>query len=155
MLDNDIHWRKNMVELEHLAARERQIVEAVYRLEEGSVGDVLAAIADPPGYSAVRAMLAILVQKGYLTSRKDKNRYLYRPATSKYVTRQSVVRNMLNNFFGGKATDAMATLLDVAADELGDDDYTTLKTMINNARKESEDKRVRPQIAVVSFFEMC
>jgi predicted transcriptional regulator len=129
-----------MAEFEQLAARERQIVEAVYRLEEGSVSDVLAAIADPPSYSAVRAMLTILVQKGYLASRKDKNRYLYRPAASKHVARKSVVRNMLNNFFGGKATDAMATLLDVAADELGDNDYKTLKTMINNARKESEGK---------------
>jgi len=124
-----------MAEFEHLAARERQIVEAVYRLEEGSVSDVLAAIADPPSYSAVRAMLTILVQKGYLASRKDKNRYLYRPATSKQVARKSVLRNMLDTFFGGKATDAMAALLDVAADDLNADDYKTLKTMINDAGK--------------------
>ena len=124
-----------MAEFEHLGARERQIVEAVYRLEEGSVNDVLEALADPPSYSAVRAMLTILVQKGYLASRKIKNRYLYRPAASRKATQKSIVRNMLDNFFAGRATDAMAALIDVASDELDDTDYRTLKKIINDAKK--------------------
>ena len=67
------------VNLEKPAARERQIVEAVYRFEEATVGDVLAAIDDAPSYSAVRAILSTLVQKGVIEYRNVKNKYLYRP----------------------------------------------------------------------------
>ena len=124
-----------MPDFELLGARERQIVEAVYRLEEGSVSAVLAELSDPPSYSAVRAMLNILVEKGYLDYRQEKNRYLYRPGTTRKKAQKTVVRNMLNNFFGGNATEAVAALLDVANDRLDANDYKELRQMIDKAGK--------------------
>ena len=128
---------KNKVKLEDLAARERQIVEAVYRLEEASVGDVLEAIANPPSYSAVRAMLTSLVQKGFLEFRMEKKRYLYRPVLEKDSARKSMLKNMLDNFFAGNPTKAVAAILDVAAANLDDEDFAEMKKLIEKARKEN------------------
>ena len=65
-----------------LGKRERQIVEAVYRLGEASVSDVVSELSDPPTYSSVRAMLGLLVRKKVLKQRQDGKRYLYRPAAA-------------------------------------------------------------------------
>ncbi len=123
--------------LETLAPRERQIVEAVYRLGEAAVGEVLAALADPPSYSAVRAILNILVQKGFLEYRREKTKYLYRAVLEKDTARKSMLRNLLQNFFSGNATEAVAALLDVAAEDLTAKDYKDLEKMIDQARKEN------------------
>ncbi len=125
------------VNLEKLAARERQIVEAVYRLEEATVGDVLAALDDAPSYSAVRALLSTLVHKGVLDYRNVKNKYLYRPVMPKDSAQKSMLRNLLENFFSGSPTKAVAALLDVAGSEMNDADYSELKQLIEKARKEN------------------
>jgi len=101
-----------MSKFEQLGARERQIVEAVYRLEEGSVGEVLSELAEPPSYSAVRAMLNILVDKGYLDFRLVKNKYLYRPTGKRKVAQKSAMRSVLVNFFSGQTVEAVAMLLE-------------------------------------------
>ena len=125
------------INLERLAARERQIVEAVYRLEEATVGEVLAAIDDAPSYSAVRAILSTLVQKGVIEYRNVKNKYLYRPVLPKNSAQKSMIRSLLENFFAGSPTKAVAALIDVAGDEMSDADYSELKELIENARKEN------------------
>jgi predicted transcriptional regulator len=128
---------RTKINLDKLAARERQIVEAVYRLEEATVGEVLDAIDNPPSYSAVRAILATLVQKGVIEYRNVKNKYLYRPVLPKDSAQKSVLKNLLENFFAGNPTKAVAALLDVAGSEMSDSDYSELKKLIEKARKES------------------
>jgi len=122
-----------MSKFDQLGARERQIVETVYRLEEGSVGEVLAALADPPSYSAVRAMLNILAEKGYLDYRLVKNKYLYRPTGKKKAAQKTVLRNVLNNFFGGQTTEAVAALLDGA--KLDAAEYRRLRELLDRAKR--------------------
>lgn len=124
-----------MTSLETLAPRERQIAEAVYRLEEASVNDVLTDIADPPSYNTVRAVLNTLVQKGFLQTRLDRGKYFYRPTVAKDTTQKRLVRNLVDNMFSGNVTDVVATLLDVAGDELSDSDYQRLRNLINDNKK--------------------
>lgn len=119
-----------------LGKRERQIVETVYRLGEASVTEVLGQLPNPPSYSAVRAMLGILVEKGALKFRRDGKRYLYRPAMAKEKARRSVLRNLLATFFGGCPQAAMVALLEISADDLSDEDLDQLRRMIEKARKE-------------------
>jgi predicted transcriptional regulator len=119
-----------------LGKRERQIVEVVYRLGEASVAEVRGQLPDPPSYSAVRAMLGLLVEKRVLKYRRDGKRYLYRPAMPKEKARQSVLRNLLATFFGGRPTDAMAALLEISAGELSDEDLDRMRQMIDQAREE-------------------
>ena len=128
--------RKNSVNLAQLAARERQIVEAVYRLGEAGVGEVLAAIDNPPTYSAVRAMMTTLVQKGVLKYRREKTKYLYSPVVAVDTAQRSVMRNMLDNFFAGNPAKAVAALLDVASEQLTDNDRSEIRQLIDNAKKE-------------------
>ena len=125
------------VNLEKLAARERQVVEAVYRLEEATAAEVLDALDDPPSYSAVRALLSTLVQKGVLDYRNVKNKYLYRPVLPKDSAQKSMLSNLLENFFAGNPKKAVAALLDVAGDKMSDADYSELKQLIEKARKEN------------------
>jgi BlaI family transcriptional regulator, penicillinase repressor len=123
--------------LHDLGKRERQILEAVYRRGESAVSDVLAELADPPSYSCVRAIMGMLVRKEVLVYRRDGKRYLYKAATPKPKAQKSAIKNLLTNLFGGQATDAMATLLDVAAEDLSDEDFDRMGRMIDEARKEN------------------
>lgn len=119
-----------------LGGRERQIVETVQRLGEASVTEVRRNLADPPSYSAVRTMLGLLVEKGWLKYRRDGKRYLYRPATSREKSRQTALRRLLGTFFDGSAGDAVAALLDMSSGELDNEELDRLIAMIQKARKE-------------------
>lgn len=121
--------------LESLGARERQVAEIVYRLGEAGVNEVLAEISDPPSYSAVRAILNVLVQKGFLDYRREKVKYFYYPIVAKDDASRSALRNLLDTFFAGKPTNVVAALLDVAAEDMEDEDFRDLKKMIDKARK--------------------
>src|SRR4051794_19717741 len=98
-----------------LGKRERQIVEVVYRLGEAAVSQVREALPDPPSYSAVRAMLNLLTEKRVLAVRQEGKRYLYRPVAAKNKVGLSVLRELVQNFFGGQPSDAVAALLDGGA----------------------------------------
>ena len=120
-----------------LGKRERQLVEAVYRLGEASVSEVLKGLADPPSYSSVRAMLGQLVEKGVLKHRQEGKRYLYRPAIAKDKARRSALRSLLSTFFEGEPLTAMAALLDVSARDMTDEDLQELKRLIEQAQQEN------------------
>ena len=120
-----------------LGHRERQIVEAVYRLGEASVGEILAALPDPPTYSTIRAMLGVLSDKGVLRVRRDGKRYLYRPAVAAEVASQTALSNLLSTFFGGRASDAVAALLDATGESLTDDELKEIKRMVEARRQQN------------------
>lgn len=120
-----------------LGHRERQIVEAVYRLGEASVGEILAALPDPPTYSTIRAMLGVLSDKGVLRSRRDGKRYLYRPAVAAEVASQTALSNLLATFFGGRTSDAVAALLDVNGDRLTDEELKEIKRLVEARRQQN------------------
>jgi predicted transcriptional regulator len=121
---------------QELGRRERQIMDAVYQLGEASVGDVLARLPDPPSYSAVRTMIRLLERKGYLRHRKDGTKYVYRPTEPHESASRSAIGHLLDTFFGGSASDAMAALLDVSSKRLSDADYRRMQQLIEEARKE-------------------
>jgi predicted transcriptional regulator len=120
-----------------LGRRERQIVEAVYRLEEASVADVRQTLPDPPTYSAVRAMLNLLVEKDVLTYRQQGKRYLYRAVASKGKTGRAALRNLVRNFFSGQPFDAVAALLDGSAGRFAPHDLERVKQLIDEVEEKS------------------
>jgi BlaI family transcriptional regulator, penicillinase repressor len=122
--------------LQDLGKRERQIVEAVYRLGEASVSDVLKSITDAPTYSTVRAMLGLLVEKGVLRMRREGKRCLYRPSTPRDVAAKSAFSTLLSTFFPEQPTEAFAALLDLSG-KLDDSELDRMKKLIEHARKEN------------------
>ncbi len=55
----------------NLSRRERQIMDILFAQGRSTAADVMAALPDPPSYSAVRAMLRILEDKGHVRHEKD------------------------------------------------------------------------------------
>ncbi len=119
-----------------LGRRERQIMEAVYARGEASVSDVLAALPDPPSYSAVRAMLNMLEEKGHLRHKEVGRKFVYLPAAPRARVRRSAVRNLLHTFFGGSVSEAVASLIELDKEKLSSEELDRLSALIENARKE-------------------
>ncbi|WP_417387082.1 BlaI/MecI/CopY family transcriptional regulator [Gimesia sp.] len=119
-----------------LGHRERQIVEAVYRLGEASVSEVLKELPEPPSYSTVRAMLGSLVDKQVLRFRRDGKRYLYRPAVAAELARKSALENVLATYFAGRTSDAVAALLDVSGNKISDEELREIKQLVDERRRQ-------------------
>lgn len=119
-----------------LSRRERQIMDVVYRLGRASVSDVLERLPDPPSYSAVRAMLRILEEKGHLRHEQDGPRYLYLATVPRETAKESALKHLLRTFFGGSTTAAVAALLD--QDNLSETELDRLSHLIENARERGE-----------------
>ena len=119
-----------------LSRRERQIMDVLYRLGRATVSEILAAIPDPPSYSAVRAMLRILEEKQHITHEEKDLRYVYLPVVSREKARRSALRHMLDTFFDGSPEQAVATLLDVSARNLSEEELDRLAALIQKAKEE-------------------
>ena len=121
-----------------LSRRERQIMEIVYRLGSATAAEVLENLQDPPSYSAVRAMMRILEEKGHLTHRLDGPRYVYSPVVPRTAARQSALRSLVKTFFDGSATQAVAALLDMSESRLSGAEVDQLARLIEKAKREGK-----------------
>jgi predicted transcriptional regulator len=122
--------------LTHLSRRERQIMDVVYRLGRATATDVLSQIPEPPSYSAVRAMLRVLENKGHLRHVLEGKSYVYFPTLARTRASRSALRNMLQTFFDGSTEKAVAALLDLSGAELSDEEFARLSRLIDQARQE-------------------
>ncbi|MGH9324646.1 MAG: BlaI/MecI/CopY family transcriptional regulator [Vicinamibacteria bacterium] len=121
-----------------LSNRERQIMDVLYREGAATAAEVLEKLPDPPSYSAVRATLRILEEKGHVRHEENGPRYLFRPAVDRDKAKRTAVRHLLRTFFDGSPELAVATLLDESTSKLEDEDYERLKSLIDEARKKGE-----------------
>ena len=121
---------------EGLSRRERQIMDILYERGKTSAEEVWGRLPDPPSYSAVRATLRILEQKGHVTHEEQGPRYLYSPTVPREKARRRVMRDMLKTFFENSTEDALAALLDVSSSKLSAGEYDRLAGLIERARKE-------------------
>jgi predicted transcriptional regulator len=120
----------------NLSRRERQIMDIIYEMKEATVQQVLERLPSPPSYSAVRALLRVLENKGHLTHRQEGPRYIYSPLLSKDMARRSALQHLMKTFFDNSTEDVVAALLDIAEDNLSKEDLRRLVEMIEEARKE-------------------
>jgi predicted transcriptional regulator len=118
-----------------LSRRERQIMDALYRRGRASVGEVLEDIPDPPSYSAVRAMLGKLEEKGHLSHEQDGPRYVYFAVRPREEATETALRRMLRTFFDGSPSKAVAAVLDLPGAKLSEEELTELARMIEDARR--------------------
>src|SRR5688500_19437124 len=97
-----------------LSRRERQCLDVLYQRGQATVAEVMAALADPPSYSAVRATLNVLLEKGHAVHRQDGPRYVYLPAIPADTARNAAVQHLVDTFFGGSTAQAMVALLEIS-----------------------------------------
>jgi predicted transcriptional regulator len=121
-----------------LSRRERQIMEIVYELGHATAAEVRAHMPDPPSYSAVRAQLRILEDKGHLRHEQDGPRYVFLPTVPREEARETALRKLVRTFFGGSPEGAMAALLDLEGDRLDEEALKRLSEMIEEAKKEGQ-----------------
>ena len=118
-----------------LSRREREIMDIIYRLERGTVQDVLGNLDNPPSYSSIRATMRLLEEKGHLKHISDGPRYVYLPTRTRDKARKSALRHMLDTFFNNSIETTVATLLDMKSKELTDDELDRIQILIDDARK--------------------
>ena len=123
-------------ELNDLSRRERQIMDLLYERERASVQEVMEGIADPPSYSAVRAMLRTLEEKGRVTHVEDGRAYIYQPTIRKDTARQGALTHLLKTFFDGSTEKAVAALLDLKGPRLSQAELDRVSILVDQAKKE-------------------
>jgi BlaI family transcriptional regulator, penicillinase repressor len=130
-------WRRAVRDTKRveLGKRQQQIYETVLRLGSATVAQVCQNMAEAPSYSSVRTMLGILVDKGHLKVIEQGKRYVYTAAHAKQRVQQNAVRRLLDVFFGGSSTSAVAAILDLERDGITEEQATQLREMISEARK--------------------
>ncbi len=119
-----------------LSRRERQILDVLHARGEATAAEVQAALPDAPSYSAVRALLRILEEKGHAKHRRDGLRYVYLAKESRENASRSALKRVLTTFFGGSVDQAVTALLEAADTELPESEMNKLQAIINKARKE-------------------
>ncbi|MBY0493177.1 MAG: BlaI/MecI/CopY family transcriptional regulator [Cyanobacteria bacterium] len=117
-----------------LSRRERQILDILYAKSSATAAEVRESLPDPPSYSAVRALLRILEEKGHAKHETQGTRYVYLPSVPRESARHSALTRIVQTFFDGSAAQAAAALVDSGS--LSEDDLKRLSEMIDRARKE-------------------
>jgi predicted transcriptional regulator len=127
-----------MTALAGLSRRERQIMEILYRRGKASASEVMEAMEDAPGYSAVRAMLRVLEEKGRVRHQAEGLKYVYMPTVPREKAKRTAVKHVLDTFFNGSPEQIVAALLDVSAARLTREELDRMAEMIEKARKEGK-----------------
>ena len=119
-----------------LSRRERQIMDVVYQRGRATAAEVLEGLPDPPSYSAIRALLRVLEEKGHLRHEQNGPRYVFLPTVGRDKARRSALHRLVQTFFEGSTVQAVAALLGEPGTNLSDDDLDRLSRLIDQARKE-------------------
>ena len=121
-----------------LSRRERQIMDILYQRGKSSASEVLEAMPDAPGYSAVRAMLRVLEEKGHVKHQAEGLKYVYIPTVARDKAKRSAVKHLLDTFFKDAPEQVVAALLDISSTRLTRAELDRMAEMIETARREGK-----------------
>jgi BlaI family transcriptional regulator, penicillinase repressor len=119
-----------------LSRRERQIMDILYQRGKSSASEVREAMPNAPSYSAVRAMLRVLEEKGHVKHRSEGLRYVYVPTVAHDKAKRSAVKHLLDTFFSDAPEDVVAALLDVSSTRVTREELDRMSEMIERAKQE-------------------
>ncbi len=119
-----------------LSRRERQIMDIIYQRSQATAAEVMEHLPDAPSYSAVRALLRVLEEKGHVRHKQDGPRYVFLPTVSRDRAQKSALRQVVGTFFEDSAEQTVAALLDMTAKDMSDAELDRLSEVIEQARKE-------------------
>lgn len=122
--------------LQELSKRERQIMDVLYQVGAATVGEVLERIPDPPSYSAVRATLRVLEEKGHVDHKEDGPRYVYLPTVPQEKAKTAALSHVLGTFFNGSVEAAVMALLQMDETKMSSKDLDRLAARIREAEAE-------------------
>lgn len=120
---------------QQLSRRERQVIDILLSTGEATASTIRKRMPEAPSYSAVRALLRVMEDKGVLTHKSDGPRYVYKPTMAPAKARQSILKQVLDNLFHGSREQLVAALLDPGADQISREELDRLAAKIEKARK--------------------
>jgi BlaI family penicillinase repressor len=123
----------------NLSRRERQIMDILYQRGRATGAEIHEALPDAPTYSAVRAKLRVLEEKGHVRHEEEALRYVYVPVVARDSARKSALRHIVSTFFQGSVEDTVAALLDLSSANLAKSDLDRISLMIEKAKKEGAE----------------
>jgi predicted transcriptional regulator len=121
-----------------LSRRERQIMDILYRQGKASASEVRESMADAPSYSAVRAMLRVLEEKGHVKHQAEGLKYVYVPTLARDKAKRTAVKHVMETFFNGSPEQIVAALLDVSSTRLTREELDRMSRLIEDAKKEGK-----------------
>lgn len=121
-----------------LSRRERQIMDILYQRGSASAADVREGMEDAPSYSAVRAMLRVLEEKGHVTHQEQGLKYVYLPTVKRDRAKKSALKHLLDTFFNDSPEQVVAALLDVSSTRLKPEELERMARLIEKAKKEGK-----------------
>jgi predicted transcriptional regulator len=116
--------------------REREIMQILYRLGEGSVADVVGLMPDASSYDAVRLTLGVLTEKGHVSHRREGRRYIYRPTVPVTHASRSALQQVTRTYFRGSPHKAVLAMLDAAARRMSDEELDEIADWIRKAKED-------------------
>jgi BlaI family transcriptional regulator, penicillinase repressor len=119
-----------------LSRREREIMDILYRHGSASAAEVREKMSDPPSYSAVRAMLRVLEEKGHIRHESEGLKYVYTPSINRDRAKRSAVKHLLDVFFPESPEQVVAALLDISGKRITREELDRITEMIERAKKE-------------------
>lgn len=122
--------------LQTLTKRERQIMDALYRLGRATASEIMEAVAGAPSYSTVRTQLRVLEAKGHVRHEEHGLRYVYVPTVPRHSARKSALKHLVDTFFDGSSAKVVAALLGGEGAKVSDEDLARIAEMVASARKE-------------------
>ena len=125
-----------MAKRAELSRREREMMDIIYEAGRATAAEVRDAMGSPPSYSAVRATLRVLEEKGHLKHRQDGPRYVFLPTVPRDRASRSALRHLVKTFFDGSTHNTVAALLDLQASHLSRDELVRLTKLIEEAKKQ-------------------
>jgi BlaI family transcriptional regulator, penicillinase repressor len=128
-----------------LTKRERQIMDVLYRLGRATAAEVMEGLDGAPGYSTVRTQLRVLEQKGHAKHEEEGLRYVYMPTVAKHSARRSALKHLVDTFFDGSTTKAVAALLGGEAARVSDEELARIEEMVRDVRQDEGAKSTRSE----------
>ena len=115
-------------------------MDILYRAGRATAADIRAGLPDPPSYSAVRALLRILEEKGHVRHEQDASRYIFIPTVKPGTAKRSALRHVINTFFEGSTAKVMAALVEMSGPKLDEDELARLRHLIAEAKQRQKQK---------------
>lgn len=123
------------LEEDRVSARERQVMDILFRLGRATAEEIMAELPDPPGYSAVRALMATLEAKGLVKHGKESRRYVYQPAVPEKRAKRTALKRLLATFFDGSPEKLVAALLDPQDQQLSGEEIERIRKLIDDKQR--------------------
>jgi predicted transcriptional regulator len=120
-----------------LTKRERQIMDALYRLGRATAAEIMAEMTGAPGNSTVRTQLRVLEAKGHVKHEEEGLRYVYMPTVPRHSARKSALKHLVDTFFDGSTAKAVAALLGGEASRVSDDELQRIAELVRHARSDA------------------